>query len=382
MSKKIVFLTGTRADYGKIKPLMLEVEKNPNLDLHIYATGMHLIPKFGLTIHEIEKDGFKNIYKATIRPPESSMSYDTGWEICHFTKYIEKVKPDLIIVHGDRLEALAGATVGALNNIPVAHIEGGEVSGTIDESIRHAVSKLAHIHFVANTEAQNRILQLGEAQDQVYIIGSPDIDIMHSEKLPSIEAVKRHYNIPFGNYSIMIVHPITTNYPYIQHNATVIVDSAIASGRNFIVIYPNNDWGHESILNIYRQKLTLLPNFKLFPSIRFECFLTLLQHAECIYGNSSAGIREAGIYGIPAIDVGIRQQGRYNSSHRHIIHCPIDETKILQAFHNLPQDLPRITEWGEGNSASLFSKIIADPYFWKINFQKRFVDRRESKDYV
>ncbi len=162
MKKKISFLTGTRADFGKIKSLIEILRLNEQFDVHIFATGMHMEVKYGYTVLEIEKCGYDNIYKYINQINGAAMDITLSKTIEGFANYVHLIKPDLIVVHGDRIEALAGATVGALNNILVAHIEGGELSGTVDELIRHAVSKLSHTHFVANEEAKKRLQQMGE----------------------------------------------------------------------------------------------------------------------------------------------------------------------------------------------------------------------------
>ena len=210
--KKILFLTGTRADYGKLKSLMKRVETDSNFELHVFVTGMHMLSKYGSTYHEVEKDGFKNIYKYINQKSSSHDQMDISLSntITGLSNYCDEVKPDLIVVHGDRLEALAGAIVGAFNNIKVMHIEGGEVSGTIDESIRHAITKMAHFHLVANDEAKKRILQLGEKEESVFVFGSPDLDIMYSDTLPNMDEVKDKYEIPFETFSILMYHPVTT----------------------------------------------------------------------------------------------------------------------------------------------------------------------------
>ena len=163
--KKIVFLTGTRADFGKLKSLIEILNRHQQFEVHIFATGMHLDKKYGYTVHEIEKCGYPNIYKYINHDKESMMDITLSRTIEGFANYIRLIQPDLIVVHGDRIEALAGATVGALNNILVTHIEGGELSGTVDELIRHAVSKLSHTHFVANFEAKKRLMQMGECDE-------------------------------------------------------------------------------------------------------------------------------------------------------------------------------------------------------------------------
>ncbi|HID25607.1 MAG TPA: UDP-N-acetylglucosamine 2-epimerase (hydrolyzing) [Thermoplasmata archaeon] len=204
--KKIVFLTGTRADFGKIKPLIQVLQGNEVFEIHIFVTGMHMNHKYGYTAQEVSKCGFKNIFQFINHEDSSHMDQTLAKTIEGFSYYINELQPDLIVVHGDRVEAMAGAIVGSLNNILVAHIEGGELSGTIDELIRHAVSKMSHLHLVANNEAAKRLEQLGEHKESVFVIGSPDLDIMTSDTLPSIESVKNFYEIPFESYAIVYWH--------------------------------------------------------------------------------------------------------------------------------------------------------------------------------
>lgn len=375
-NKKILFLTGTRADYGKIKPLLKALETDDRFDLFIYVAGMHLQHKFGSTFNEVLKDGYKNIYVAFGLTHTNNMATNLGNVVSNFSGYVENLKPDLIVVHGDRIEALAGATVGALNNIIVGHIEGGEVSGTIDESIRHAVSKLSHIHFVSNTEAKRRLIQLGENANNIYVIGSPDIDVMLSDDLPNINFVKNHYGIDYDRYGIMMYHPVTTEYHVMARKAMIVLDSAIKSGKIFIVIYPNNDMGSEFILNEYN-RIKDNYRFKVFPSIRFEYFLTLLKNAEFMYGNSSAGIRETAIYGIPTIDIGNRQSGRYDKSIlKNIHHVQESEADLLSAIASIEEYRYSSNVWGNGNSTNLFMNVLSNDDFWDINIQKKFVDLR------
>jgi UDP-N-acetylglucosamine 2-epimerase (hydrolysing) len=177
---------------------------------------MHMLSRYGSTAIEIHKAGFDNIFPYINQDASvnSQMDLVLANTIQGLGHYIRECPPDLIVVHGDRIEALAGAIVGALNNILVAHIEGGEVSGSVDELIRHAVSKSSHLHFVANDEARARLVQMGEARSSIFVIGSPDIDVMLSDSLPDLEEVKTKYEIPFAEYAIFLLHPVTTE---LQH---------------------------------------------------------------------------------------------------------------------------------------------------------------------
>lgn len=376
MKRKIVFLTGTRADYGKIKSLIRCVEASPLFEAYIFATGMHMLSKYGSTYLEIKKDNFNNLYTYINQNHSQSMDLILSNTILGFSNYVEELKPDAIIVHGDRLEALAGAIVGAFNNIRVFHIEGGEVSGTIDESIRHAVTKFAHYHLVANEQAKKRIIQLGEAKESIFVVGSPDIDIMLSRNLPDIETVFKYYDINFStNYCIAMYHPVTTEVDILSEHAKQFVDALIESKREFVVIYPNNDSGTDIIIQEYK-RLFGSKYFRIIPSMKFEYFLTLLKNSKCILGNSSSGIREAGVYGIPAVDVGSRQTGRYvENAHSHIVHAEETVESILTAIKKACQkNLLPFSEFGDGKSTEKFFRVISNKTLWETPIQKRFND--------
>ena len=371
--KRIVFLTGTRADFGKMKSLMKITQEDENFEVHIFATGMHMLAKYGKTIHEIEKSGFKNIFPYINHDDIDHMDRNLAKTIDGFSHYIAEAKPDLIVVHGDRVEALAGAIVGSLNNTLVAHIEGGEVSGTIDELIRHSVSKLSHIHLVSNEEAKKRLVQMGEDEKSIFTIGSPDLDIMNAANLPSLSFVKEYYDIPFEEYAIVMFHPVTTEVDRLHTDVKAFVDALIESGQNYIVIYPNNDAGSDIILQEYA-RLEKNPRFKIFPSLRFEYFLVLLKHAKFLIGNSSAGIREAPYYGVPTINIGSRQNNRVRSES--IISIACDKEKILEAVTKALQRgrVEKDVDFGNGASDKKFHKLLRSEALWKISKQKQFKD--------
>jgi UDP-N-acetylglucosamine 2-epimerase (hydrolysing) len=289
-----------------------------------------------------------------------------------FSHYVKDVLPDLIIVHGDRIEALAGAIVGSLNNILTAHVEGGEVSGTVDELMRHAISKLSHIHFVSNLEAKKRLMQMGEDDNSIFIIGSPDIDIMLSDKLPNLEDVKKHYEIMYDRYSILIFHPVTTEFDDIRYQTSNLVDAVIESGLNYVVINPNNDKGFDFILSEYK-RLKNNFRFRIFPSVRFESYLVLLKNARFIIGNSSSGICEAPYYAIPAINIGSRQNKR--TANKDIVNCGYEKKEILDAIIRAQSlELKPINQFGEGKSAEMCIRILLDEKIWNITTQKCFND--------
>lgn len=371
--KKIVFLTGTRADFGKIKSLISILEMNSEFEVFVFVTGMHLQEEYGLTLIEIQRCNFQNVHTFQNHTHETTMDLTLAKTIEGFSTYCKQVQPDLIVVHGDRVETLAGAIVGSLNNILVAHIEGGELSGTVDELLRHSVSKLSHIHFVSNTDAANRLVQMGELQSSIYTIGSPDVDIMFSKNLPELTVAKEYYQIDFEKYAIVMFHPVTTESAEMEKYATDFVSALLDDTHNYIVIYPNNDLGSQQIIFKYSE-LTNNSRFRVFPSLRFEYFLTLLKNAQFIIGNSSAGVREAPYYGIPTINIGTRQHNRALDTE--IINVDYDFDSISNALKIV--DSPALQKgnfsFGEGNSASLFLNTLLDPAIWKTNHQKQFRD--------
>ena len=372
MKKKILFLTGTRADFGKLKSLIQKSECINGIDPHIFVTGMHMLGKYGMTHREVDKSNFTSIYKFINQNYHDSMDCILAKTIHGLSDFVKELQPDMIVVHGDRVEAMAGAIVGALNNILVSHIEGGEVSGTIDELIRHSVSKMSHLHFVCNEVAKKRLIQIGEIESSIFIIGSPDLDIMTSSSLPLLKDVKDRYDIPFKSYSVFMYHPVTTSIDMLAFNIKEAVDAMLESNDNFVVIYPNNDHGTEIIIN----ELDRLKNnkrFRIFPSIRFEHFLTLIKKAQYILGNSSAGVREAPFYGLPSIDLGSRQHGRSNAES--ILHCNENKTEINRVIDLAKRSKFKPSqEFGNGNSDHLFAKAISEKSLWSTAKQKVFND--------
>jgi len=373
MKKKLVFLTGTRADFGKLNPLIEKIENSENFECYVFVTGMHTLSKYGSTFKEVQKTGFKNIFVYMNQTHTTDPDIILANTITGFGNFAKEVQPDMVVIHGDRIEALAGAIVGSLNNILVAHIEGGELSGTIDDLIRHTITKLSHLHFVANEDAKNRLIQMGEPNDRIFTIGSPDIDVMKSKELPTLNEVKKYYEIIFNEYAIFIFHPITTELKTLKDQIENVVSAVIESKKNFVVIYPNNDNGSDIILNEYK-RIDRSKFFKIFPSLRFRFFLTLLKNAEFIIGNSSVGIREAEVYGVLSINIGTRQKNRTKNTK--ILNVEPLKKFILEAIKKTEgKKTQKISYFSyEGNSAKKFYDLLTDEKIWNISYQKQFID--------
>ena len=373
--KRVVFLTGTRADFGKVKSLIRALsERTQDFDVHVFATGMHLDPKYGETIREIEKCNFAcEVFPHLNQASSGALDRTLANTVMGFGDFVRLRRPDLVVVHGDRSEALAGAVVAATNNILVAHIEGGEVSGTIDEILRHAISKMSHLHFVSNEEAKRRLVQLGEEPTAIHVIGSPDIDLLASPDRPSLAEVREHYRIPFEDYGVMVWHPVTTSLSTLRQETQEVVRAVTGSGRNWVVIYPNSDPGSDVILAEYDRSLRG-PRFRVFPSLRFEAMLVLLENAGVVVGNSSMGIGEAPYYGTPTVDVGSRQSGR--SENPHILHVPAENVAVTGAIERVWGTRVPVTrrERGDGDSHVRFRRALCSAELWETSVQKRFRD--------
>tara|TARA_B100000242_G_scaffold294063_1_gene274518 strand:- start:1748 stop:2878 length:1131 start_codon:yes stop_codon:yes gene_type:complete len=372
MKKKILFVTSTRADFGKIKPLIKIVKKNNNFTVNILVTGMHMLTEYGSTHTEIDKFFKSGVIKFKNQIVGDKLEKILTETIQKFSKVVKEIKPDLIIIHGDRVEPLACALVGSLNHILTAHIEGGEVSGNIDDTIRHAISKLSHIHFVGNDLAKKRLINMGEKKNSIFKIGSPDIDAMLSDKLPSLKFVKKRYGIKFSHYAILLWHPVTSELKNLKKSTKKLVKFINNFNTNFIVIYSNNDPGTKQIINIYKKNLNKKKT-KLFRSIRFENFLTLLKNSKFIIGNSSAGIYEAPVFGIPTINIGSRQHNRTRASF--VKNLEINELKIKKIKqYLLKYKIKKISFYGYGGTDIKFLNKINKKSFWNISKQKYFSD--------
>ena len=370
--KKIIFVTTTRADYGKLKSIIFSTQKIKNFDTHIFVTGMHNLTTYGNTYRQILKDRIKNvkIFKNQILAEESNKVLSKT--VLGFSKFVKKIKPDLVIVHGDRMEPLACAIVCCLNNIKIAHFEGGELSGNVDETFRHSISKLSNIHFVTNSVAKKRLLQMGELNDRIFITGSPDVDLILSKNLPSLPIVKKRYNINYSSFILAIFHPITTDIKNLKFYINNFIRALELSKENIILIYPNNDLGSDIILKEYKKIKN--KNILIFPSLRFEYYLTLLKNCKCIIGNSSSGIMEAPYYGTPTINIGNRQNNRANIAS--IINCSYKSIEILKCIKSniFDKKMKKIYFFGRGNSKKKVLKILNSKKIWKLSNQKQFKD--------
>ena len=369
--QRLLFVTGTRADFGKIEPLAQAAIQN-GFDVSFFVTGMHMMESYGLTKIEVNRLPGATVHEFVNQRPGDPQDVILAKTILGFSDFIVEDKPDLVLIHGDRVEALACALVCATNYVKCAHIEGGEVSGTIDEILRHCNSKLAYCHFVSSKTAGRRVQTLGESADSIHVIGSPELDIHEQPSGFMLQDVLDHYEISQSNYGICILHPVTSESDSMGQQAADLFRALTQSDKYFVVIKPNNDPGSEGILSV----INTLPEaqFKVIPSMRFGRFSELLRNAACILGNSSSGVREAPFLGIPSLDVGSRQTDRAFSAS--IAKLAAEDTQGILDFiaTNWQKRHERQAEFGDGNATQRFVDLLKTEAFWQRSMQKQFHD--------
>ncbi|RKT45568.1 UDP-N-acetylglucosamine 2-epimerase [Thiocapsa rosea] len=378
--RSIHFVTGTRADFGKLEPLA-RAARDAGYSVSFFVTGMHMLPRYGLTkieVHRMEGVGVVEFLNHREGDPQDVIFAKT---VVGFSDHLRILRPDLVVVHGDRVEAMAAALVCAINYVRCAHIEGGEVSGTIDEIFRHCNTKLAACHMVSSQQSRTRVLAMGETDDSVYVIGSPELDTHRADSGVTLEAVRARYDIPFDDYGIVIMHAVTSEADFMGKQAADLFAVLAGSGRCFVVIHPNNDPGSDAIQRVIEAQPH--ERFRALPSMRFAHFSELLRHASAIIGNSSTGVREAPFLGVPSLDIGTRQTNRAFSPSVH--HAEAADHDAIGRFlatvwgHRFPAS----TEFGGGNAALNFRHILDDEGFWNRPLQKNFHDlpwNREARD--
>lgn len=371
MPGSLLFVTGTRADFGKLEPLAIAA-RDAGFAVTFFVTGMHMLDRYGLTKNEVHRVPGVAVHEFLNQRPGDPQDMVLAKTVIGFSDYVTEHRPDLVITHGDRVEALACTLVAATNYIRSAHIEGGEVSGTIDEIFRHCNSKLAFAHFVSSDAAARRVMALGEGDETIHVIGSPELDFHSGPSGVSLAQVRDHYGIGFDDYGVGVFHPVTSEQATMGAQAAALFGALEASGRNFVLIAPNNDPGSQAIFEV----IAGLPNdrFRLIPSMRFAHFSELMKNAAVMVGNSSAGVREAPFLGIASLDVGTRQHNRASAASIRFVEAV--DTQGIAAFlaEEWGKRYARDTGFGSGRAADRFVQVLRDNRFWARGLQKEFRD--------
>ena len=363
--RKIAVTTGTRADYGLLRPVLREISSSKYLDLFLIVTGMHLSKKYGSTINEIKKDGFKVSTAFDILEKGNSKdlsSKSLGNAVIKFSKFFNKINPDINLILGDRDEMFASAISAYHMNIPNAHIHGGDRSGGLDEYTRHAITKISNIHFAATQKSKKRILKMGENPKHVFFTGSPAVDEIKNNKITSKKTLESTYGFKFsGNEILFLQHPVTTQ---IESTKTQINNSLKAIQRinqPTIAITPNSDAGNDIIFKYLEKFSKLYPSFLLYKSLPRSDYLGMLKNCKVLVGNSSSAIIEASYFKIPVVNIGIRQKNREKGSNV----LNVEDNSVISISNNLvkalkmkKQMLGTVSIYGNGSTAKKIKKHL------------------------
>ncbi len=382
--RKVAVATGTRAEYGHLYWVIHEIHKDPDLILQLIVSGMHLSPEFGSTVREIEGDGFpiaERVEMLLSSDSEVGISTSIGLGIMGFAKAFDRLKPDVLILLGDRFEVLAAATAAMIARIPIAHIHGGEsTEGSIDEPIRHAVTKMSHIHFPATEFYGRRIEQMGEDPRRIFPFGAPGLDHIQRGKLPGREAVLSELGLaPDGKIAVITYHPVTLESSTAQGQMTRLLEAL--RGRDLVRVftYANADTGGRVINQMIEDFVRNEPRAYAFPSLGQRRYLGLLRAAAVVVGNSSSGIIEASALKVPTVNIGDRQRGRVRGAN--VIDCGV-ETREIQAALNRALDpnfrasiQDMVSPYGQGPASRRIVSTLKEIPLGEELLKKRFQDR-------
>lgn len=379
--RKICVIVGSRANYSSIKSAMRAIKARPDLELQLVIAASALLDRYGAVVNLIEKDGFEpaaRIFMLIEGETPATMAKSTGVGLMELPTVFERLLPDVVLTVGDRFETMATTLAAAYMNIPVAHTMGGEVSGTIDESIRHAVTKFAHIHFPASKEAAERIIRLGEIPENVHLVGCPRIDLVAEILAQNVElAAEQLFSTGVGEaldldqpFLLVSQHPVTTEYGAGERQITATLQAVREVGLPAIVLWPNADAGSEDTARGIRkwreQKLDHGMHF--FKNLPIATYIHLMKRTACLVGNSSSGIREGAYIGTPVVNIGSRQDMRERG--RNVIEVPPDMTAIRDAIRRQIAHGPYPMEpiYGDGNAGERIAEVLSTT---NVSIQKR-----------
>ncbi|KMJ53605.1 UDP-N-acetylglucosamine 2-epimerase [Vogesella sp. EB] len=383
MSRKICVVTGTRAEFGLLRWLMQEIKNTPDLTLQVVATGMHLSPEYGQTYCEIEQAGFVIDQKVEMLLGANSASAITksiGLGTIGFADAYANLKPDLIVVLGDRFELLSAVTAALIAGIPVAHLHGGETTeGAFDEAIRHSITKMSHLHFVAASDYARRVIQLGEQPERVFLVGGLGIDAIKRSQLLDRKSLEEALNFKLGKKNLLVTfHPVTLD----EQSSACQMQAMLAAlaelqDTHLIFTMPNADTGGHELTAMLENFTRSRPHTRLYSSLGQMRYLSCMQFIDGVVGNSSSGLAEAPSMHIGTINIGDRQKGRLSASS--VIHCAPNLESIRMALQQLYHPAFRATlpltvnPYGDGGACEKIVEVMKN---WPLEglIKKRFYD--------
>ncbi|GHU74832.1 UDP-N-acetyl glucosamine 2-epimerase [Clostridia bacterium] len=364
---KILFITGSRGEWGYIRPILRLIDQRDDIEYKLLVTNMHLLPAYGSSYKEIESDGFHIDYKINMALDgydHYTMTKSLGILLMSLPDILEKEKPDWILLAGDRGEQLTAAIAGAYTYIPVAHIQAGELSGNIDGMTRHAIGKYAHLHFASNEDAKQRLISLGEELFRIHNVGAPQLDELISEDYTTLKDIEDDLQVNLSDsYILVVIHPVTEESALVEKYTIQIINALNEFKYTKIVILPNNDAGSsivkDAILN------NRLGNYHIYKNLKRAHYLGLLRNCDCIVGNSSSGLLEAPTFCIPAVNIGRRQHNRFKGIN--VIDVEGKSSTIIEAIEKARSSEFKqylldecVNPYGDGHSSERILQILSD----------------------
>lgn len=364
---KVVYVSGTRADYGLMVPTLEAIDKCQTLDLEIIATGMHMMPEFGMTVGEMKNDGFMPLVLNAVYRSDTkeSMARFAGECIQKLSVMMREIDPDIIMVLGDRAEMLAGAITGTYLSIPVAHIHGGDISSTVDEPVRHAITKLSHIHLAATKKSAERLIKMGEEPWRVHVVGSPAVDGIVHGRCTSAEELAAKFVLDESEPLLLVIqHPVSVEADRAADDFQETLEAIQELDLQTIIVFPNADAGGRAMIrtiNEYKNNRHL----RIFRSLARPDYVGLMKMAAVMVGNSSSGIIEAPALGLPVVNVGTRQEGRERSCN--VIDVGYKKAQISAAVKQILANTEikaKIIDcknpYGDGGASERIVKVLSD----------------------
>ncbi len=370
---KIVYVTGTRADYSLARPVLERFRETQTVDLKLLVTGMHLRKSFGMTRDEIRRDGFEVLAEIdTLHDTDhpKDVLKGMGETLKGFAQVLSEEKPDVLLLLGDRDEQLMACLCGAHFGFGMAQLFAGDRSGGVDDPNRFAISGFSHLLFAASKRSQEHLVQIGEDPNHIIFSGNPALDVFEKEPLPSINDLNQEIGFPLEkkNYFVLLQHSETDAYEKSSVQIETSLRALKTQKKAVVALAPNSDSGHEAILAALQNESRQNPNFHFIPHIHHKWYRALLQHAQALIGNSSGGILETPFLQVPTINLGNRQIGRESGTN--VIHCPFDTNRITQALTDIStaEFQKGMTEtrflYGTGNASQVIVQSVLE-FDWK-----------------
>ena len=371
MSKKICIVVGSRANYSSIKSVMSAVSEHPDLTLQLVVGASALLDRYGAVVNVIEADGFvpeARVHMLIEGETPTTMAKSTGLGLLELPTVFDTLRPDVVVTVGDRFETMATTLAAAYMNIPIAHTMGGEVSGTIDESIRHAVTKFAHIHFPASVQARDRIIKLGEDPATVHMVGCPRVDLVAEILREPADLGAELFEVGVGSqfdlsepFVLVSQHPVTTEYGEAEAQITATLEAIREMGIPALILWPNADAGSDDIARGMRKwrERGLAEWLHFFKNLPITTYVRIMKQTACLIGNSSSGIREGAYIGTPVVNLGSRQRNREHGTN--VIHTAHDCSAIAEALQRQLTHgaYPSEPIYGNGNAGQAVADILA-----------------------